>query len=74
MSDGREMDRFRFADHPTGRRPCVIGGGVADTRSRILDPRSYKRIVNRPVATSAAPQTKLKLNQVLRKSARPNLR
>ena len=34
----------------------------------------YMKGVNRPVATSAAPQTKLKLNQVLRRSARPSLR
>jgi nitroimidazol reductase NimA-like FMN-containing flavoprotein (pyridoxamine 5'-phosphate oxidase superfamily) len=36
--------------------------------------RSYRRNVQRPVTTSAAPQTKLKLNQALRRSARPNLR
>ena len=36
--------------------------------------RNYTRTVNKPVATSAAPQTKSKLIQILRSRVRPSLR
>ena len=49
---------------------CKVGGTWAGSFTSCC----YMKGVKRPVTTSAAPQTKLKLNQVLRRSARPSLR
>ena len=57
----------------TARRSAILNHFDDPSKESQL-PNTHMRSVNSPVATSAAPQTKLKLNQALRRTARPSLR